>query len=168
MTSPGAFCSRKAASQNVVLEAPRSVRAAQQEVLGSVGYPIKEGLPQRLRLLLAQTLEHHRKAQDVPRLEPGLLAPVRVEEPFVVEAMKRAIRSRKAVSELALMVPKTAPKYSGSSRVLSVSRVTTPKLPPPPPLSAQNKSGLVQALATFTAPSAVTTSASSRPAAARP
>ena len=61
-----------------------------------------------------------------------------------------------------------APKNGGNSRVRSVSRVTMPKLPPPPPFKAQNRSGLVQALAMRTVPSAVTTSASIRPAAARP
>ncbi len=48
-----------------------------------------------------------------------------------------------------------------------VSRVTTPRLPPPPPFNPQNRSELVQALAIRTSPSAVTTSASSRPAAAK-
>src|SRR5215468_3557223 len=57
---------------------------------------------------------------------------------------------------------------AGSGWVRSVSRVTTPKVPPPPPLSAQNRSGLRAALAIRTAPSAVTTSASSRFAAAVP
>ena len=66
------------------------------------------------------------------------------------------------------MVVNTAPKNSGKSCVRSVSRVTTPKLPPPPPLIAQNRSGFVQALAILTAPSAVTISASSRLAAAIP
>src|SRR5215831_19387891 len=50
--------------------------------------------------------------------------------------------------------------------VRSVSRVTAPKVPPAPPLSAQNRSGLLAALAVRTAPSGVTTSASSRFAAA--
>src|SRR5215468_12628321 len=57
---------------------------------------------------------------------------------------------------------------AGSGWVRSVSRVTTPKVPPPPPLSAQNRSGLLAALAVRTAPSGVTTSASSRFAAAVP
>jgi hypothetical protein len=40
--------------------------------------------------------------------------------------------------------------------VLKVNEVTTPKLPPPPPRQAQNRSGLVLALAVLTWPSAVT------------
>jgi FlaA1/EpsC-like NDP-sugar epimerase len=43
-----------------------------------------------------------------------------------------------------------------------------PRLPPPPPLIPQNRSGFVQTLAILTAPSAVTISASSRLAAAIP
>ena len=78
--------------------------------------------------------------------------------------MKRSISFLKASSDAALM----APNSGGRSCVLSVRRVITPKLPPPPPFSAQNRSGLVQALAMRTAPSAVTTSASSRLAAAMP
>ena len=61
-----------------------------------------------------------------------------------------------------MIVPITTPKVAGNSYVLSVSRVTTPNVPPPPPFSAQNRSGLVQSLAIRTWPSAVTTSASSR------
>ena len=78
-----------------------------------------------------------------------------------------AISARKAASDWACDRRRTRRRRTaGSSWVRSVRRVTTPKLPPPPPLSAQKRSGLVQALAMRTAPSAVTTSASSRPAAA--
>jgi hypothetical protein len=49
-----------------------------------------------------------------------------------------------------------------------VTFVTTPNVPPPPPFSAQKRSGFVHALATRIFPSAVTTSASRRLAAARP
>jgi len=78
------------------------------------------------------------------------------------------ISRRYAASEVALMVANTPPKNAGRSWVRNVSRVTTPRLPPPPPLIAQNRSGLVQRLAIRTAPSAVTISASSRLAAAIP
>ena len=64
--------------------------------------------------------------------------------------------------------PNTPPKNSGSSWVRKVARVTTPQLPPPPPFSAQNRSGFIAALAMRTAPSAVTISASSSPAATVP
>ena len=74
----------------------------------------------------------------------------------------KPIRRRNAVSELALIVMFTAPKSSGSLWTCSVSRVTTPRLLPPPPLRPQNSSGFVHAFAMRTAPSAVTTSASSR------
>src|SRR5271169_3762617 len=40
--------------------------------------------------------------------------------------------------------------------VPKVNEVTTPKLPPPPPRQAQNRSGLLVALAALTWPSAVT------------
>ena len=62
----------------------------------------------------------------------------------------------------------TAPIDAGSACVRSVSFVTTPRLPPPPPFSPQNSSGFVQALAMRTSPSAVTTSACSRFADASP
>src|ERR1700676_3021239 len=39
--------------------------------------------------------------------------------------------------------------------VLKVNEVTTPKLPPPPPRQAQNRSGLLLALHVLTWPSAV-------------
>src|SRR6516162_8989272 len=81
---------------------------------------------------------------------------------------RRAMSSRKAVSDRAVIVPNTSPKNAGSSRVRSVTRVTTPRLPPPPPFRPQKRSGFVQALAMRATPSAVTTSASSNPAAARP
>src|SRR5262249_27184903 len=55
--------------------------------------------------------------------------------------------SRKAVSDRAVIVPTTPPKNGGSSRVRSVTRVTTPRLPPPPPFRPQKRSGFVQALA---------------------
>jgi hypothetical protein len=50
---------------------------------------------------------------------------------------------------------------------LVVTRVTTPS-PPRPPSSAQKRSGFEQALAILTSPSAVTISASTRLAPARP
>jgi len=56
----------------------------------------------------------------------------------------------------------------GSSCVRTVSLLTAPKVPPPPPLSAQNRSGLTHAFAIWIEPSAVTTSASNRLDAAVP
>jgi hypothetical protein len=67
-----------------------------------------------------------------------------------------------------VIVASTAPKKPGNTWVRRVRRVTTPKVPPPPPLRAQNSSRLRTGLAIRTAPSAVTTSASSRFAAAVP
>src|SRR6516164_5489474 len=43
-----------------------------------------------------------------------------------------------------------------AGRVVKVNEVTTPKLPPPPPRQAQNRSGLVLALHVLSWPSAVT------------
>ena len=83
-----------------------------------------------------------------------------------VEVHESPIRPRNAASELAWTVAEGRAENSGSACVRSVSRVTTPRLPPPPPFNPQNRSGLVQALAMRTAPSAVTISASSRLAAA--
>ena len=80
--------------------------------------------------------------------------------------MKRSISRLNAASEVAFTAPKTAPNSGGRSCVFSVTRVITPRLPPPPPFRPQNSSGLEWALAIRTAPSAVTTSASSRLAAA--
>ncbi len=71
-------------------------------------------------------------------------------------------RRRKAAGDAACTVRFTAPKSSGSACTRKVSRVTMPRLPPPPPFRPQNSSGSLQALAMRTAPSAVTTSASSR------
>src|SRR5262249_46408746 len=73
-----------------------------------------------------------------------------------------------AASDAAAIMVWTAPTEAGRGWVRSVSGVTAPKVPPPPPLSAQNRSGLLAALAVRTAPSGVTTSASSRFAAAVP
>ncbi len=78
------------------------------------------------------------------------------------------MRRRNAASDFAWILPSAPPPNSGSSCVASVMRVTTPKVPPPPPFNAQKRSGWVHALATRIFPSAVTTSASRRPAAARP
>ena len=78
------------------------------------------------------------------------------------------MRRRKAASDFAWMTPSTPPMNCGSSCVASVTLVTTPRLPPPPPFSPQKSSGSEQALATRTLPSAVTTSASRRLAAAMP
>src|SRR5438067_1533669 len=66
------------------------------------------------------------------------------------------------------MLPSTAPKNAGSGCVSSVTRATTPNVPPPPPRNAQNRSWFWHAFATTTCPSAVTTSASSMLAAAMP
>ena len=91
--------------------------------------------------------------------------------PTSARAQKSSVRPislRNAAAEVAATSMLTAPKVSGSACTRSVSRVTTPKLPPPPPLSAQKRSGFVQALARRTWPSAVTTSASSRLPAAVP
>ena len=72
------------------------------------------------------------------------------------------MRLRYASSEDALIVMFAAPKNSGSSCARTVILLTTPKVPPPPPFKAQNRSGLVHALAIRIWPSAVTTSASSK------
>jgi hypothetical protein len=93
---------------------------------------------------------------------------MRVKQSLGIERDDLPISARNAGPDIALTVKIAAPARSASSWVLSVSRVTTPKLPPPPPFSAQSRSGLVQALAMRTAPSAVTTSASSSDAAAVP
>ena len=83
-------------------------------------------------------------------------------------SMKRASRVWKAASEFARSDQWTRPKVLGRSWVFNVSRVTTPNVPPPPPFSAQKRSGSWAALTTRITPSAVTTSASSRLAAAKP
>ena len=73
-----------------------------------------------------------------------LLAPVRIEQAARVE-VDEALRSAggRPSSDVALIVAlRAAEESSGSSWVRRVSRVTTPKLPPPPPFSAQNRSGL--------------------------
>ena len=74
----------------------------------------------------------------------------------------------KAASDVARTLKFTAPNVSGNSCTFSVRRVTTPSEPPPPPFSAQKRSAFVQALQMRTVPSAVTTSACSRLAAASP
>ena len=66
------------------------------------------------------------------------------------------------------MSPKAAPNNGAARASCSVRRVITPKVPPPPPFKAQNRSGFVHALAMRTSPSAVTISASIRLAAAVP
>ena len=60
------------------------------------------------------------------------------------QAAERGVRSRPDRQE-------HGAKKAGRSCVRSVSRVTTPRLPPPPPFSAQNRSGLVHALTVLTA-----------------
>jgi hypothetical protein len=85
-------------------------------------------------------------------------------EPFAsLAARKRndeddARQSRNAVSEVAFIVPNTAPNVVGRSRVRNVSLVRTPKAPPPPPFTAQNKSEWLQGFTKRTRPSAVTIS----------
>ncbi len=80
----------------------------------------------------------------------------------------RATSARHAVSVRACTAKSTAPIVRGNECVRRVRRVTTPKVPPPPPFNAKNSSGSRTALAMRTAPSAVTISASSRLAAPVP
>ena len=106
-------------------------------------------------------------AKSVVGPERHLLAPVRIEEALAIEgdeALDQVAGRRRPTWPAPS--PNTPPKIRAARACASVRRVTTPRLPPPPPFSAQNRSGLVQALAMRTSPSAVTTSASSRPAAA--
>ncbi len=71
--------------------------------------------------------------------------------------MKRSISCLNAVSDAAFTEPKTTPNNGGRSCVFSVTRVITPRLPPPPPFSPQNSSGLEWALAILTVSDHITT-----------
>src|SRR6476620_2257911 len=51
--------------------------------------------------------------------------------------MNAPISLRNAASEFAFIRPCTLPKNAGSSYVASVTLVTTPKLPPPPPFNPE-------------------------------
>ena len=74
--------------------------------------------------------------------------------------MKRAIRRLNASSDFGLdRAESRAEKFRQFARAQREPRDDA-ELPPPPPLSAQNKSGFVQAFAMRTLPSAVTISAS--------
>jgi len=79
----------------------------------------------------------------------------------------RSRRARYSASLFASTTPLTAPKLLGSACVRSVARVRIPNAPPPP-RSAQKRSGCCQSFTMRTRPSAVTTSASSIPAAPVP
>src|SRR5215218_7276632 len=61
----------------------RSRREA--EVLRSGGQPVEERAPDGLRLLLIETLEHHRDVEDVPWAEGDLLAPMGGKQCLAVE-----------------------------------------------------------------------------------
>ena len=81
-------------------------------------------------------------------------------------ASSESAMNRSTVSAVAgsTSIPPTLPGRSASRYW---NRVTTPKLPPPP-RSAQNRSGLVSASARRSSPSAVTMSAASRLSIVRP
>jgi hypothetical protein len=124
--------------------------------------------PDCLRLLLVQPLEHHGDREDVARLEGDLLAPVRIEEALAVEAddppdqlAERGVRcrldrhERRAEKFRQGMGPQREPGHHAEATAIAA-------------LDPRNRSGWVQVLAILTAPSAVTTSALSRLAAAIP
>ena len=68
-----------------------------REVLRRGCQPVEERAPGGLRLLLIETLEHHRDVEDVPRAEGDLLAPMGVEQRLAVEGDDLANQSPKRV-----------------------------------------------------------------------
>ena len=145
-------------------------REREREILRCAGHPVEEGLPDRLGLLLVEALERPSGCRGVlpgrtltisPQCGLNRLLGVEFDEPADQPAKGRVGRGLDRRCDDA--EERRAVRACAASR-----RVTTPKLPPPPPFSAQNRSGLVQALAIRTSPSAVTISASSKLAAAVP
>jgi len=132
-------------------------------------HPIQKGLPYPFYFFRTQTVAHHQQVEYIVARNARLLAPVIVEK----DALDRGRRStpanaRNASSDAALTVRIAAPQNSGSSRTRSVTLLTAPNVPPPPPFSAQNKSEFVHAFATLTFPSELTTSASNNPTTEEP
>ena len=113
------------------------------KVLRRAGDPVQERAPHLHRLL---SVRDHDRPSPAGGCCPAQTAVVRPSADCRgARGRSRwccAVRVRNAVSEVALIAPKTPPKETGSSWVRSVRRVTTPKLPPPPPLSAQNRLGM--------------------------
>src|SRR5205823_4791540 len=124
--------------------------------------------PDGSRLLTAQPLEFDTDLHPVRRPKDDLLAPMRIDQPFTTKTHRQLDQLGKEAGSLASTSAFTAPASAGRSCVRSVRRVMTPKVLPPPPLSAHNKSGSRQSLTTRTLPSAVTISASIRCEAAVP
>ena len=135
---------------------------------GELRQPAEERLPDFSRLFRVQSKMNHADFELVVRREVRLFAPMIVEESFAVEGNEAADEAAIGSSEEALTVKLAPPASSGRSRTRRVNLLTAPKVPPPPPFRAQNRSELVQEFAIRTLPSAVTTSASRRPAAAIP
>ena len=170
MIKPSSALEQQSASQKVARRGGDDLqrRDVDLELLGRRRHRVEERAPDGLRLAAVEALEHHRDRRGRCRGRKRICSPqCGLNSARAVEvddlADQPAERRRPTPPGSSVF---TAPKISGRACVRSVSRVTTPKLPPPPPLSAQNSSGCVQALAIRTAPSAVTTSASSRLAAA--
>ena len=146
-----------------------SRRRGNREILRRFRHPIEEWLPDGVRLLLVEALEHHAKTSStLPRPEGCRLAPVRIEERVAVEADEAADQAPESCIGESLDRHQDTAEEFRQLACPSVSLVITPDCRRRHSLMAQNKSGFVQAFAVRRIPSAVTISACRRPAAAMP
>ncbi len=110
----------------------------------------------------------HADLQHIVRPELGLLAPVIVEKLLMVEGDKLADETAVRLPRCGLDIEVRGSEKFGKLPHPQGHLLITPKLAASAAFNAQKRSGFVQAFAMRIFPSAVTTSASSKPAAAVP
>jgi hypothetical protein len=121
----------------------RPVVVADEKILQRCFCPVEETLPNRAHSGVVEALTHHGQFERIVGAEADLLGPMQVEETFDVELEEMRNQTPEGGVRMRLDRSRSGPKNAGSSWVRSVSWVTTPQLPPPPPLSTQNRSGFV-------------------------
>src|SRR5260370_3832717 len=143
-------------------------RGHEREIVGRRGDPLQEGLPDGIGLFQGESLKRHMYVQSVARPDIDDLPPMGIEKTFSVEIKEPADQPVEGGVGGRLDRRRHAAEEGRQCVRAQRHAVTTPKLPPPPPLGAHNRSAFVPAFAIGTRPSALTISPSSTLAAAVP